>query len=102
MATMVCLVTPTFSASAACVISLALKRSTRMVLLMPSSALPMGSADPVIDEPRAGIGGPGQHQAEKQHIDAGGDVIAGGPHDQRGEATERSNEIGVAHRLGLD
>src|SRR5688572_17646546 len=102
MATIVWRVTPTFSASAAWVISPAWKRRVRIVLLICGLPLPMGLADPVVDEAGDGIGDAGEHEHAEEEIGRAGRIGADGEVDERREAAGRGEEIGVAHAAGVD
>src|SRR5690554_1296770 len=95
MATMVCLVTPTFSASAAWVISPAWKRSVRMVLLIWAWPLPMMLADPVVDEPRDRVRHARGHQRREQKVGHGRRVAAEGEEQKKSEASERRHDVAV-------
>src|SRR5689334_2645773 len=101
MATMVCRVTPTFSASAAWVISPAWKRSVRTVLEMRGSPLPI-SADPIVDDLRGGEDDTGQHRYAEQRVGSEFRLEAEGLPDQNQENTDREHKVGVAHRLAVD
>src|SRR6188474_2838626 len=97
MATMVWRVTPTFSASAAWVISPAWKRSVRMVLAIFGCPLPIGSVHPVEVEPRRIFGDARQHQAEEERIGGHGRVEAEGEEQDHAETGDRGEHVGKAH-----
>src|SRR5262245_4841926 len=102
MATMVCRVTPTFSASAAWVISPAWKRSVRIVLLICACPLPMASAEPVVDEAGDSVGDAGKRQRREEDIRRAERVSAHRKINERGKAADGAHDIGVPHAAGVD
>src|SRR5262245_8415771 len=101
MATMVWRVTPTFSASAACVISPAWKRSVRTVLAMRGSPLPI-SVDPVVEDLRRRERAARQHRNAEQRIGSKLGRQSQSLPDKHAQHADREYEVAVAHRLAVD
>src|SRR5688500_8095018 len=97
MATMVWRVTPTFSASCACVISPAWKRSVRMLLVICGWPLPIGaSADAVVVKLGGGRNDAAQHGRAEQRIGAEHRIDAEGEPNEPRQRPERGHDIAVA------